>query len=713
MKKSLSIISVTLALSLLFAAFCALTAHAEGPEYTKKDVTTYVFSIDNVKTTSCVFSSLLPEAPYIDPVDFLSTVYINEFSQTKNEDGTFTVSAPRGTLTADAVNDILYSENFEAFSANDNNNEGSSVNINFVEGISSEFIDGVKALTLDLGKYGIDIIEYEGRVYLPLATICIMFAQQYSNAEYIDGNLYYLHSMENMSKDGYFDKSTLYNTLTRSEAMAVFTYNHLCFAADCFFGKPTNALIGAEIAEKGLDKTLDEYDDTTRIAKEMLLSTDKFEYMAALCILSYYFNDGGHTALYADPMGESANYQDSAFFSEFVEKIKSDDPKFAAAMQGYRKAVAKQMGKPSLLETRNTAYSNYEKAVSWDDSAYLLVEGDTAVFVFDSFAEDSVKQFREALNYAKEHNVKNFVIDVSGNGGGFVVVAYYMVASMLAKNTKSNEFSSYALNTATGNIRGDVLKFDLNGDGVINDDDNEVSYDFNFSLLTSRYSFSSGNILPVLAHEYGIAVFGEVSGGGACSIEKIYFPDAHYIYMSSCNKFYVLSGADVDLGAPVDSNLTVVNDEDGSVDYSGMYDISRLGELTKDFYACKEHIPGEPVKENVKDPACNDEGTYDEVIYCTVCGEEISRQTKHSDALGHKYGEWEVTKAPTKTGTGEKVHTCERCGHTETEVIPATGEEQSPPTGEGFSVSVCVILAVLSVAGTVIIFKQRKKSYVL
>lgn len=42
-----------------------------------------------------------------------------------------------------------------------------------------------------------------------------------------------------------------------------------------------------------------------------------------------------------------------------------------------------------------------------------------------------------------------------------------------------------------------------------------------------------------------------------------------------------------------------------------------------------DHTPGIPIKENNKDTSCKEEGSYDLVTYCTVCGETI--ETKHVD----------------------------------------------------------------------------------
>ena len=77
MKKFLSALCVTVVIGMLSCALGTLSVFAEEPEYEKREITTYVFSLENVKTTECVFSGVLPEVPYIDPVDYLSAVFTN------------------------------------------------------------------------------------------------------------------------------------------------------------------------------------------------------------------------------------------------------------------------------------------------------------------------------------------------------------------------------------------------------------------------------------------------------------------------------------------------------------------------------------------------------------------------------------------------------------------------------------------------------------
>ena len=50
------------------------------------------------------------------------------------------------------------------------------------------------------------------------------------------------------------------------------------------------------------------------------------------------------------------------------------------------------------------------------------------------------------------------------------------------------------------------------------------------------------------------------------------------------------------------------------------------------------HTPGETVHENVVAPDCVNDGSLDEVIYCTVCGEELFRQSYIIEARGHAGG---------------------------------------------------------------------------
>lgn len=161
----------------------------------------------------------------------------------------------------------------------------------------------------------------------------------------------------------------------------------------------------------------------------------------------------------------------------------------------------------------------------------------------------------------------------------------------------------------------------------------------------------------------------------------------------------------------------------------------------------KGHTAGEAVQENVKPATCTEAGSYEEVIFCTVCGEELSRTpvtveaTGHMPetvagrqptctdtgltdgvkcsacgtlleeqtslpALGHTFGEWTVSSEAGVLKEGEEVRTCQRCGVTETRAIAA---EPFPVWG---IVLICVGAAAIitGVSVTIVLLRKKKAS---
>jgi len=89
------------------------------------------------------------------------------------------------------------------------------------------------------------------------------------------------------------------------------------------------------------------------------------------------------------------------------------------------------------------------------------------------------------------------------------------------------------------------------------------------------------------------------------------------------------------------------------------------------------HTAAEPVKENEKAATCTEDGSYDSVVCCSVCGAEISRETVVVPALGHTE-EIIPGKEATCTETGlTEGKKCSVCGEVlvEQEVIPALGHD--------------------------------------
>lgn len=99
--------------------------------------------------------------------------------------------------------------------------------------------------------------------------------------------------------------------------------------------------------------------------------------------------------------------------------------------------------------------------------------------------------------------------------------------------------------------------------------------------------------------------------------------------------------------------------------------------------ATNNHTPAAAVKENVKPATCETAETYDSVVYCSVCGKEISRtQMTGEAALGHKWGEW---KHDDSTAKAESKHTriCENdATHTESVACNFTSQVTQNQTAD-------------------------------
>ena len=101
------------------------------------------------------------------------------------------------------------------------------------------------------------------------------------------------------------------------------------------------------------------------------------------------------------------------------------------------------------------------------------------------------------------------------------------------------------------------------------------------------------------------------------------------------------------------------------------YHCGTCGEVIKaqEEIPAKGHIGIAIVKENVVAPTCTEEGSHDEVIYCYICGAEMSRENVVDDALGHDLGKWIYDKRPTTLEGGWRHRECSRCDYREEESV--------------------------------------------
>ncbi|MCD8365883.1 MAG: glycosyl hydrolase 53 family protein [Clostridiales bacterium] len=118
------------------------------------------------------------------------------------------------------------------------------------------------------------------------------------------------------------------------------------------------------------------------------------------------------------------------------------------------------------------------------------------------------------------------------------------------------------------------------------------------------------------------------------------------------------------------------------------YSCTVCGDNKTEVISATGHAKGEAVKENNVDATCTEEGSYDKVVYCTVCDAEITRDTITVPATGHNHEA--VVTAPTCTKKGYTTYTCSACGDSYTaDETDATGHTAGEAVAENNIAATC------------------------
>ncbi|MCR5523123.1 MAG: leucine-rich repeat domain-containing protein [Clostridia bacterium] len=137
--------------------------------------------------------------------------------------------------------------------------------------------------------------------------------------------------------------------------------------------------------------------------------------------------------------------------------------------------------------------------------------------------------------------------------------------------------------------------------------------------------------------------------------------------------------------------------------YKAYVTCSRCDYTTYEELPLGDHSPADSVIEESTDSTCNKAGEYDEVVYCSVCGDEISRIHKYRELGAHvplgPVKESEVYATCTKGGYYYNVVRCGICGtelSREKVLTNPTGHSYSSVvivptcTGEGYTTFTCI-----------------------
>ncbi len=338
----------------------------------------------------------------------------------------------------------------------------------------------------------------------------------------------------------------------RPQEVARFGYDLLRFQFDKFYG------LKSEAGFTDFESVF-----TSKKHKEGLLSTDPNVYNEALAtFLGKTLNDP-HT-VYNLP-------------SIFSEKLPADGNKLLKETAGdrYNGLLAKQQEYFKLRNEANKAAENADPA----NLQGLFVQNKTAVIRFDSFGTkgtfisnsgeegglddidiaqcfkigDAPLGFDAAFNQiSKNKAIENVVIDLTCNGGGNVMALPYILAHF------TDDPTIWIEDRAMGFTKEFHYSVDLNHDKKWGATEDTYKGKYKFFILTSDFSFSCANFLPMFAKQQGAKVIGVKGGGGACTVGG--FSDGSgSIYAVSSPQVAVYpngsSFANTENGCPVDAEL--------------------------------------------------------------------------------------------------------------------------------------------------------------
>ena len=530
------------------------------------------------------FSGFMKEGvpvPYVDVVEYMNQVYdpANVFSLSSQGGGVYEISNAKGNMTVDTVKDTLHSDRMEQFLYNDQRlNPTDDTQYVFEHIIATDYREDPSALDIDLSNYGINLIEEDGRVYFPLTTAADLTGVSYLNSIFCDNRIYLAYGSDKPSVNWQAN----FNKEDRDAGEIAYTYGELCFLMDHIYGDAPHCLLAEPIREKGLDATLESYSDETRQVKELLHSDKTVDLVFGIAILSSMLYDGGHTDFFIDM---ATDLEGTAAFDEFnsIRKEEPDNIRTVLFKKWYGDSAGKMEAKKKI-EEYDSEYDKYQAVFdeqTEEGNRYRYFEyDDTGIFVYTNYNEDVVRNFKKALDLAREHGMKNFIFDESYNGGGSTESCMYMLNAI----TKEKRDEFYYEGTMTGNKTYEKLDYDMDQDGKFEGDAEDFDYDFNYAVMCSQDSFSSGNLFPCLCQEAGIPIIGETSAGGTCNLVLFKMDLGNQYSASAFRTFTYQKGGNVEAGATPDYDITKKND-DGTTDYSDFRNFKLLDQIVDDHYA--------------------------------------------------------------------------------------------------------------------------------
>ena len=505
----------------------------------------YLTTLDDESTIKLYFADDNKEIPYIG-TDTAAELMERIYSKANRDSGVKVTVSENGHVTTltrengyhmtiDSENDVIGFDDYDAFIAPSWSRTVIDCLENYglidylqidEEGSYSRYGSGID---FETGKYGIDILEADGKRYIPLQTFSdtVLSVPCYTNLIY-NGKAVFARTFTMDDDPVFISEIMKAGAGKRSRALADFTYNELCMALDHLYG----------LKEQQGVESFDEFFAAIRL-KDDLLSEDPARSANALADALLLYLDDLHSFNIASTYRAGAKFNPSvnigASYKSYVRTyyrfLDARDAQYPDGVPGYE-------------EIDNTAYITF-------DEFSTLKEGTDYYKDFPSAeTKDTVGLFLYAFRQItrKDSPVENVVFDLSLNGGGDQTTANFVMSMVLGGSSMVVE------DTMTGAAVYERFRSDANLDGKFDDKDSLTGY--NLFCITSPCSFSCGNLM---ASEFKnsniVTMLGQTSGGGTCIIMPLSLADGSLIRVSGCKSMASIKNGsvyDIDRGIAPD-----------------------------------------------------------------------------------------------------------------------------------------------------------------
>ena len=382
---------------------------------------------------------------------------------------------------------------------------------------------------IDLGSYGIDLVEQDGLHLIPMQTVTdILIAPTWLETLYFNGQC--VIKADDMSQSP--NRKRYYSAPTgeRSEELATFGYAELCMMLDNLYGLKEDHKI------ESFDQLFKQVGFQELLKGASAADADKAVYR----LITEYLDD------------VHSNWHDFSYLTGEIDysALGTSRARVTEAQKRYTGAREKAYpdGVPGYEEVGNTAYVTFDVfRAQLTSGPYYKTENtlelnDTIGLIM--YAHEQITR--------KGSPIENVVIDLSCNGGGDANAAEFVISWFMGEGSIGME------DAMTGAMCVSTYRADVNRDHVF--DEKDTLGDRNLFCLISPFSFSSGNLVPCMFKESGVVtLLGRNSAGGACVIQPISSAWGTSFRISSPRRLsFMKNGSfyDIDRGAAPDYTLT-------------------------------------------------------------------------------------------------------------------------------------------------------------